>query len=77
MSEFKPVTTMRELALLDGDEVAAGYVAGMRGEPEPGNLRSRSFHHGWRNGAVDGGYREKDSAQAALAADVCARMPRS
>lgn len=67
MSEFPPVETLEDLATLDMDEVREGYADGFNGWPEPGNNRSRSYWHGWRNGAVDGGHREKDAAQSALA----------
>lgn len=70
MSEFKPVTTSEEMYLLDHDEVVQGYWTGMAGWPEPGNNRTRSFWHGWKNGAVDGGHREKDEFQAILAHEV-------
>lgn len=73
MSEFRPVTTVDDLATLDQEEVVNGYVDGFGGEPEPGNNRSRSYWHGWRNGAVDGGHREADSAQRELARGVVAR----
>lgn len=66
----EPVTTTDELALLDGDEIIEGYRDGRRGEPEPGDNRSKAYWHGWRNGAVDGGHREKDAAQAELARNV-------
>lgn len=72
MSEFVPVTTIEDLDSLDALEVLDGYRDGFHGEPEPGNNRSRSFWHGWRNGAVDGGHREIDAAQAALARLVVA-----
>lgn len=69
-----PVTTIAELDRLDADEMYDGYRDGKAGEPEPGGNRSRAFWHGWRNGAVDGGHREKDEAQAILAAAVFAQM---
>ncbi|MBB3017639.1 ribosome modulation factor [Microvirga lupini] len=75
MSEFQPVTTVRDLATIDENECMAGYLAGLRGAPEPGNTATRSAWHGWRNGMVDGGHREKDWHQSVLAADVCLRMP--
>lgn len=62
------VTTMADLATLDSDEVLEGYRDGFAGEPEPGDNRSRSYWHGWRNGALDGERRAKDDAQALLAA---------
>lgn len=67
MSEYRPVTTLEDMATLDSFEIEAGYAAGLQGWPEPGNNQSRSYWHGWRNGAVDGGHREKDQAQAMLA----------
>ena len=68
MSEFRPVSTMPDLCVLDEFEIAEGYWAGLRGEPEPvASTISRSYWHGWRNGAVDGGHRPKDEAQARLA----------
>lgn len=69
-----PVSTLEELDQLDPDEMYAGYRDGRDGEPEPGGNRSRAFWHGWRNGAVDGGHRAKDEAQAALAAIVHREM---
>ena len=60
-------TALEELDTLDRAEVLEGYFDGRAGEPEPGDNRSRSYWHGWRNGALDGGHRKKDEAQAALA----------
>lgn len=62
MSEFNPVSTAADLALLDGDEIVEGYRAGLRGAPEPGSDKSRSYWHGWRNGMVDSHRMEMDSA---------------
>lgn len=66
MSEFLPVRTAADLATLDDDEIVEGYRDGLRGEPEPGNNRSRSYWHGWRNGMVDSGRRRSDEHQRAL-----------
>lgn len=76
MSEFQPVTTLADLDSLDADEMLEGYRDGRDGEPEPGNNRSRSYWHGHRNGAVDGGHRQKDAAQALLAHFVLERERR-
>ena len=65
----QPVTTLDELETLDLDEVTEGYRDGYAGFP-CGNNRSRSYWHGWKNGQVDGGHREKDNAQAILAMNV-------
>lgn len=66
MSEFTPVSTVADLNTLDGDEMVEGYLDGFKGEPEPGNNHSRSYWHGWRNGATDKGFRQSDAAQWAL-----------
>ena len=71
MSEFKTVDRCSDLACLDGDEVVAGYRAGLSGVAEPGSTKSRSFWHGWRNGVVDSGRKSPDEAQRMLAADYC------
>ena len=63
----RSVSTLAELDALDCDELLAGYHDGFDGEPEPGANRSLAYWHGWRNGAVDGGHREKDAEQAWLA----------
>ena len=62
-----PVTSLAELDQLDDADLVEGYRDGRAGEPEPKGNRSRSYWHGWRNGAVDGGHREKDDEQAILA----------
>lgn len=64
-----PIRTKAESDLLDDAEVIEGYWSGREGDAEPGNNRSLSFWHGWRNGAVDGHHREPDEAQAAHAHD--------
>lgn len=70
MSEFLAVRTKAELALLDSEEMVAGYMAGLRGEGEPGSVFSRSYWHGWRNGASDKGFRQQDDAQRQLAREI-------
>ena len=67
-------TSLRAVSL-DGDEISDGYWAGRDGDPEPGHNRGRSYWHGWRNGAVDGGHREKDRSQAMLAHDFLKGRP--
>ena len=74
MNEFTPVTTLADLDTLDEDEILEGYRDGRNDWPEPGNNRSRSYWHGWRNGAVDGGHKPKDATQAELARVYVARM---
>jgi len=67
MSEWTPVMSAAELAVLDPDETMAGYRAGLENAPEPGSDRSRSYWHGWRNGRVDGGHAQPDLAQQMVA----------
>jgi hypothetical protein len=67
MSEWAPVKSLPDLADLDSSEVVEGYRDGLAGEPEPGNNRSRSYWHGWRNCRVDGRHQAKDAAQIELA----------
>lgn len=69
MAEFKPVTSMAELLELDAGQVVAGYRSGLAGDQAPGTDKCRGFHHGYRNGQVDGGFAGKDEAMVALARD--------
>lgn len=73
MSQFQPVTTLEDLDSLDSDEIVEGYWSGREGWPEPGDNRSRSYWHGWRNGASDFKHREIDGAQRELARVCVAR----
>ena len=70
MSEFEPVRTVEDLSKLDPDEIIEGYRDGSNGEPEPGNNRSRSYWHGWRNGAADTKRIKSDDAMRKLANDA-------
>lgn len=70
MSERQPITKAADLDMLDDAEVLEGYRDGRAGEPEPGDNRSLSYWHGWRNGAADGKHRQIDPAQRELARDV-------
>ena len=60
---------------LDDDDLVEGYMDGAGGDPEPGDNRSYAYWHGWTKGALDGGHREKTSADAALAHDIVANHP--
>ena len=64
---YEPVRTVADLATLDYVEMREGYFDAVEGLPEPGNNRSRSYWHGWRNGALDHGIIEKDDAHSDLA----------
>lgn len=68
-----PVSTLADLDTLDEAEILEGYWDGRAGEPEPGNNRSRSYWHGWRNGRVDGRHDKGDQAMQALARAVVGR----
>jgi hypothetical protein len=64
-----PIRTAKQLDDLDEKEVVEGYCDGLNGEREPGNNRSFSYWHGWRNGRTDRGGKP-DDAQVELAHDV-------
>lgn len=51
--ERRPVRTWAELQTLDHAEIMEGYEDGFRGDPEPGDNRSKAYWHGWRNGHLD------------------------
>jgi len=70
---YIPIRRVASLDLVDDGECVEGYLDGFRGDPEPMGNRSLSYWHGWRNGAVDGGHRAKDEAQAELACDNLSR----
>jgi hypothetical protein len=55
---------------LDGHEIRLGYAAGRAGAAEPGFDMTLAHWHGWRNGAVDAGYRRIDEAQRNMAAEL-------
>lgn len=66
MSEFRPITTLEDLFSQDEAEIVAGYWAGRRGDPEPGNAYSRGYWHGYRNGVTDAGRRRIATDQKTL-----------
>lgn len=74
MSEFKTISTLTELENLDKDEMMRGYWHGMDGGDEPGNSTGLAFHHGWRNGRVDGGFADLDEAQMRLLDELRPRL---
>ncbi|WP_029002763.1 hypothetical protein [Azorhizobium doebereinerae] len=76
MTAHEPVTTLEDLASLDEAEMLDGYRDGRAGEPAPGGNRSRSYWHGWRNGAVDGRHRTIDQHQVDLAYLVVSKQRR-
>ena len=70
--ERVPITTVEQLDALDMDEVLEGYRDGFAGDAEPGDNRSFSYWHGWRNGSSDR-TGTCDQAQLALARSVVRR----
>ncbi len=76
VSEFSKVTSKADLNSLDEDEMVAGYLAGKDGVAEPGSAFSRSYWHGWRNGASDFKHREIDDEQLQLAREIVGRNMR-
>jgi hypothetical protein len=65
-----PLRRAAQIAGLDKEDVIEGYYDGRNNMPEPGNNRSFSYWHGWRNGMVDAGHRGMDDAQLELSADI-------
>jgi hypothetical protein len=53
MSAHAPITTLAEWDALDISEVVAGHVGAEKGDPEPGENHTRSYHHGWRTRMMD------------------------
>lgn len=72
LAERVPLVSAAQLSGLSEDEIVEGYRDGLEGWAEPGDNRSLSYWHGWRNGAVDGGHVPKDIYQATLAHSVVA-----
>lgn len=74
MSEYQPLSSVRELYVLDEDDCMAGYLAGLDGSPEPGSDKSKSYWHGWRNGMMDKGRLPIDEPARNLAAEFVRRQ---
>ena len=70
MTQYIPIKRASLLDSLDDKEVLEGYIDGSKNEPEPKGNRSVSYWHGWRNGMVDYGHKERDDAQTELAKDA-------
>jgi hypothetical protein len=70
MSEYQPLSTRAELQHLNMDECLEGYRSGLAGDAEPGTDKSKSFWHGWRNGAMDRGLIAPDAASIQLANEI-------
>lgn len=72
MTERIPITRVAQLDELDLAEVTEGYTDGFAGDPEPGDNRSFSYWHGWRNGNADK-FTSPDASQMELARDYVQR----
>jgi hypothetical protein len=77
MTERVPVTTTAELDSLDSAEIVEGYLDGLADpDNEPGDNRSKSYWHGWRNGSLDRSGRPDPAALAlAKAAEAASPFP--
>ncbi len=73
MSDRTAVETLAELDTLDDAEIQEGYRDGRSGEPEPGDNRSKSYWHGWRNGMMDSHRMKPDAASMRLVAEYVRR----
>lgn len=73
MSDRSPVETLAELDTLDDAEIHEGYRDGRAGDPEPGDNRSKSYWHGWRNGMMDSYRMKPDAASMRLVSEYVAR----
>lgn len=74
MSEYEPLSSIKELDALDEEECVAGYLSGLKGSPEPGNDKSKSYWHGWRNGMIDKGHIPIDGAADNLVKEFVRRQ---
>lgn len=59
---FDAVRSVADYRSLDESEILIGYMDGMAGLVGAEDM-TRSYWHGWRNGAVDAGFIEPDEAQ--------------
>ena len=63
---FEAVRTVADFRCLDEGEVLIGYMDGVQGLSFARTSMNQSYWHGWRNGAVDGGFIAADEAQVEL-----------
>lgn len=61
---FFPAVTLEDVESMDIKEIVEGYGMGLKGDVEPSD--SRAKWHGWKNGMVDSGRRDKDEWQAII-----------
>ena len=64
------ITKAAQLKDLDDKELIQGYWDGKENAPKPGDNRSYSYSHGWKNGMMDGKHMLHDEAARQLAHDV-------
>jgi hypothetical protein len=65
---LEAVRSVADYHTLDEAEVLIGYMDGAAGLTGARNM-TRSYWHGWRNGAVDAGFVDPDEAQLELEID--------
>lgn len=70
---MRSVKSLAQVEQMDDLDLVDGYRSGLAAEDEPGDNRSDSFWHGWRNGASDRGLREIDDDQRNIAREFVAR----
>jgi hypothetical protein len=68
---FEAVRSVADYRTLDESDVLIGYMDGVAGLVGERNM-TRSYWHGWRNGAVDAGFIDPDSAQLQIEAEFAA-----
>lgn len=70
---MRSVPNLAAVQALDEAEIIEGYWDGYHGEPEPGDNRTLSYWHGWRNGAGDKGLRPQDDEQRRICHEYVSR----
>lgn len=68
---FEVVRSVTDFRSLDEAEILIGYMDGMAGLVGAEDM-TRSYWHGWRNGALDAGFIEPDEAQLQIEAEFAA-----
>jgi hypothetical protein len=68
---FEVVRSVADFRSLDEAEILIGYMDGVAGLVGAEGM-TRSYWHGWRNGAVDAGFIEADEAQLQIEAEFAA-----
>ena len=64
-----PITTMKQVDLLNQDEMVEGYMYGVQHKAAPNFIMSASFYHGYQNAMTDYGIYAPNENQRKLAKD--------